>query len=401
MRRISGRFGVAGMTTMMAMVAFSVSAPAQTYRVLHSFTGGTTDGENPDTTLVHDSAGNFYGTTGGGGAYGGGTVFKVDRTGKETVLHSFAGGPVGGLLPDADDNLYGTTGYDGAYGWGTVFEMDTTGKETVLYNFTGYTDGGIPDSTLVRDGAGNLYGTTYQGGDLSCGSNGYGCGTVFELDTTGNETVLHSFTGKPDGEFPTGALVRDTTGNLYGTTFQGVANSCLESNGCGMVYKVDKAGTETAVYSFAGGYDGSYPFGGLLQDASSGLYGTTYYGGDGGTSCGGLGCGTVFKLDTSGQETVLYSFTGGTDGSQPAAGLVSDAAGNLYGTTYNGGTFGAGTVFELATSGAETVLHSFTGQTGGANPAATLARDGAGNLYGTTVNGGTITFGGVVFRLKP
>ena len=167
---------------------------------------------------------------------------------------------------------------------------------------------------------------------------------VFELDSTGKETVVYNFTGKADGAAPEGGLVRDGMGHLYGTTIGGGAS------GAGTVFKLNKAGKETVLYSFKGGADGVSPEAGLIRDSAGNLYGTTAYGG--GTACFG-GCGTVFKLDTTGAKTVLHTFTGGTDGALPEADLVQDSAGNLYGTTYNGGGTGCGgagcgVVFEVS-----------------------------------------------------
>ena len=205
---------------------------------------------------------------------------------------------------------------------GTVFKVDATGKETVLYSFTGTgEDGANPYGGLLRDTQDNLYGTTYQGGGLS------NKGTVFKLDTTGKETVLHSFTDDPDGALPEAGLVQDTQGNLYGTTLHG------GSEGAGTVFKLDTTGKETVLYSFgSAGEDGTFPQAGLVLDTQGNLYGTTFTGGTSGN-------GTVFKVDQTGKETVLYSFTGTNgDGSEPYyAGVVRDAQSNLYGTTVNGG----------------------------------------------------------------
>jgi uncharacterized repeat protein (TIGR03803 family) len=253
---------------------------------------------------------------------------------------------------------------------------------TVLHRFTSSPDGAYPYAGLVRDAAGNLYGTTYEGGssDLRDGVSGYG--TVFKLDTSGTETVLHRFTSSPDGAYPYAGLVRDAAGNLYGTTSEG------GSSDYGTVFKLDTSGNETVLHNFTGG-DGSYPYAGLVRDATGNLYGTTLYG-------GASGVGTVFKLDTSGNETVLHNFTGG-DGAYPYAGLVRDATGNLYGTTFRGGSSDYGTVFKLDTSGTETVLHSFTGYSDGSNPRGGLVMDAAGNLYGTTEMIGEAF--GTVFKL--
>ena len=247
---------------------------------------------------------------------------------------------------------------------------------SVLHTFTGSPDGAVPDGGLVRDAQGNLYGTTVLGG-------AYNYGTVFKLDTTGKETVLYSFTGTGgDGANPYAGLVRDAQGNLYGTTNDGGASGGAPF-GWGTVFKVDTAGTETVLYSFTGPPDGAVTYAGLVRDAQGNLYGTTWSG-------GAYDAGTAFKVDTAGTETVLHSFSGtGGDGSEPFAGLVRDAQGNLYGTTVLGGDTacnppnGCGTVFKVDTSGSETVLYAFTGADG-AGPEAGLVRDAQGNLYGAT-----------------
>jgi len=377
-------------------VVVAQSVRAQSFSVLYSFTAF--DGEGPKSRLVLDKEGDLYGTTGfEGGSIGYGEVFKLDAAGAETLLYSFTGpdglAPGGGLVRDKEGNLYGTTFVGGGAGGGTVFKLDTTNTEIVLHSFTG-PDGAGPAAGLVRDREGNLYGTTYGGGAS-------GVGTVFKLDRAGTETVLHSFTG-PDGASPVAGLIRDKEGNLYGTTYGGGLQKCFLSGGsaagCGVVFKVDTAGEETVLHSFTGP-DGANPAAGLVRDKEGNLYGTTSGGGLL-TNCLGLGCGVVFKLDTTGAETVLYAFTG-PDGADPLADLVRDKAGNLYGTTFSGGTSNQGTVFKLDTKGTETVLHSFTftGLDGG-GPESGLVLDEAGNLYGTTLWGST-SGDGTVFKLTP
>src|ERR1700722_8913987 len=287
-----------------------------------------------------------------------------------TALYSFRGGtdgsgPYAGVIQDAAGNLYGTTVRGGnlacfsPLGCGVVYKVDVTGKETVLYSFKGGKDGAFPTASLVRDAKGNLYGTT--------SGRGSGYGVVFKVDTTGKETVLHSFTGK-DGAYPFGGLVRDAEGDLYGTTPNGgvVGGTCTVTNGCGTVFKVSAAGKFTLLHAFTGGADGAAPYiGRLNQDSVGNLYGTTLEGGVFGEACS-AGCGVVFKLDTNGNESVLYNFCSTdscSDGAYPYAGLVRDAKGNLYSTTTGGG-LGGGVVFELDTNSKETVLHNFTGADG-------------------------------------
>jgi uncharacterized repeat protein (TIGR03803 family) len=380
----------------MAILA-AQSAQAQTYTVLYSFTGGT-DGKDPAARVIQDAEGNLYGTTFGGGTSGKGTVFKLSITGKETVLHSFTGGtdggsPDAGVIRDGNGNLYGTTVEGGASNAGTVFKLSITGKETVLHSFTGGADGAYPTGGVIRDGSGNIYGTAFLGGAS-------GNGTVFKLSTTGVETVLYSFTGGADGAQPVAGVIRDAKGNLYGTTQAGGDLTCGAPYGCGTVFKLDTTRKETVVYSFTGA-DGDRPTAGLFMDGSYNLYGTTYVGGD--LNCLSGGCGTVFKLSSTGKETVLHSFADGTDGGLPYAGLIRDGNGNLYGTTAGGGNpwCGCGTVFKLSKTGQETVLYTFTGGADGGSPVAGVIRDAQGNLYGTTSRGGVVYNGGTVFKLTP
>jgi uncharacterized repeat protein (TIGR03803 family) len=383
---------------------------AQTYTVLYSFTGGA-DGALPEAALIQDSAGNLYGTTVGGEVgITLGSVFKLSHSGKFTLLHSFGVGgtggaePFAGLVRDSAGNLYGTTFSGGASGAGTIFKLNKKNTFSVLYSFAHGADGWGPTASLILDPAGNLYGTASNGGNLKCGG-GFGCGVVFKLNTTGNETVLHSFgPGEKKGEFPYAGLLRDAGGNLYGTTtLGGHANF-------GTVFKLDPAGNETVLYTFQKEADGKDPWSTLIRDAAGNFYGTTTAGGKG--NCG-TNCGVVFKLDTSGTETVLYAFTGKSDGGNPSAGLVMDAAGNLYGTTFVGGNkscgdegLGCGVVFKLDPSGNETVLYTFSDGTDGGSPVAGLIMDTAGSLYGTASRGGNLSDCqgggcGVVFKITP
>jgi uncharacterized repeat protein (TIGR03803 family) len=387
---------------MLALIVSSImletrTMQAQTYSVLHSFAGAP-DGCKPQGDLLRDGAGNLYGTTANCGS-GNGVVFKISAAGKETILYRFTGKtdgglPEAGLIRDKAGNLYGTAYAGGASGDGVVFEL-SKGKETVLHSFSG-SDGAHPTASLVRDAAGNLYGTTFYGGTASCG-----CGTVFKIDTTGAETVLYSFTGGTDGKFPAGRLLPDSVGNLYGTASEGGAVNCgrFGMYGCGVVFKVDSSAHETVLYSFTGGADGGQPLAGLIRDSAGNFYGTTFSAGNLSRPCAlNNGCGVVFKLSKADQETVLYTFTNGTDGANPTADLARDSAGNLYGTTKLGGA-GYGVVFEIQ-GGSESALYTFQGSNDGAGPLAGLIRDSSGNLYGTTSFGGSATEG-VVFKLAP
>lgn len=350
--------------------------------VLHAFTDGA-DGAYPAWAgVVLDSSGSVYGTTSNGGAANAGVVYKVDSSGNETIIANFPGAPDGsnpyaGLIRDSSGNFYGTASTGGADGWGIVYKLDTSGHETILYTFTGGADGGEPRSGVVRDSAGNLYGTTYSGG-----ANGWG--TVYKLDSSGTETVLHSFTLGVDGGFPIGGVILDSAGNLYGTTLFG------GSSGYGVVFEMDPAGNETELYSFTGGTDGGFSYAGVTRDSAGNLYGTA--------NIGGLsGLGVVFKVDTSETETVLHNF-GGADGSSPYSGVILDSSGNLYGTTYYGGANSLGAIYEVDSTGMETVLHSFD-YTNGGYPEAGVIRSSAGNFYGTTYQGGGSGLG-TVYQLS-
>ncbi|HXM61564.1 MAG TPA: choice-of-anchor tandem repeat GloVer-containing protein [Terriglobales bacterium] len=336
--------------------------------------------------------------------------------GSENVLYSFAGGsdpklPYGGLVLDKAGNLYGTTEFGGTNNQGTVFEIiaNTNGSwtESVLYNFTGGEDGGQPYGSLTFDSSGNLYGTTNFGGSTNCN---LGCGTVFEL-TPGSggwtESVLYTFSGDSDGREPYARLLFDAAGNLYGTTLLGgnVTSAC--SSGCGTVFKLTHGSsgwTESVIYAFEGGTDGASPYDGLAFDAAGNLYGSTYAGG---TSSSGA----IFKLapgSSAWTESVIHSFNGGYDGANPYGDLILDAAGNLYGTTFQGGHYGYGMVFELSPTPKrgwkERLLHGFANTPAG-NPVAGLLMDAAGNLYGTTMLGITETSCGggcgALFKLTP
>jgi len=380
--------------------------------VLYNFCSAEycTDGSEPGSgSLIFDASGNLYGTTFKGGAYDSGTVFELSPAGNgtwtEAVLYSFDSGnnvgcwPSDGLIFDAAGDLYGTASVCGAYNAGTVFELSPGGNGTwtvtALYSFgSTNNDGATPSAGLIFDAAGDLYGTTSAGGEwpYSCHD---GCGTVFELTPGTNgqwtETILHNFTndGK-DGYWPWAGLVFDGAGNLFGTTTAGPGTGCL-GYGCGTVFELTPGAngwTETVVHRFGKAKDGAIPEAGLTLDSAGNFYSTTVFGG---ASC----CGTVFELTpgTNGKwtEKVLHSF--GKDGnSLPAAGVIFDAAGDLYGTTSQGGD-GSGTVFKLTPGRSgkwtDTILHRFGKGKDGIWPFDGLVFDSAGNLYGTTQQGGT------------
>lgn len=371
-------------------------ASAQTFTTLYAFTG-TANGEYPSEigSLAVGTNGDIYGTA----PYntepfkGRGIVFRVTPSGQETVIDNFSSNspdgkePFAGLIADKARNLYGTTWAGGAYGWGTAFKLTPPNPgfkkwtETVLHSFDKFSDGGELNQPLVMDAKGNIYGSTIEGGRE-------GGGTVFKLDRMGDFSVLRNFGSGPDGEVPTG-LVVDPAGNLYGMTGEGGIQSCNGGSGCGVVFKLSPSGQETVLHTFTGGSDGGVPGSPLVLDLSQqALFGVTVGGGE-------FGCGVVFKLDVTG-ETVLYAFTCGADGESPEE-IVRDAAGNLYGSTTQGGDLscntgsnGCGVLFKIDAANNFTVLYTFgaadfpigPGLVGGLNI------DGAGNLYGTTRYGG-------------
>jgi len=378
----------------MCVIAGTPLAQAQTFSSVYSFQGKT-DGRNPQLGVFTDA---IYGTTflGGDTTCGCGTIFKLATTGTLKTLHTFVGtdgaNPTPGLVGDKNANLFGTTsqGGVGSASAGTVFKLAPPGTvggawtETVLHTFTGGADGAHPYAGVILDTAGNLYGTTNAGG-------AFNYGTVFKLDAAGNETVLYSFTGSLDGAYPYAGVVRDSAGNLYGTTNAGGAFSH------GTVYKVDASHRETVLHSFNGGTDGAYPSAGLTLDAAGNLYGTANEGGGAGDE------GTIFEITSAGSFTVLHTLTGNAGGANPATGMILNSAGKLYGTTTEGGDGDDdGIAFELdpATS-TFTVLHTFTSGSGGTYPYTGLILDSAGNLYGATVSGGTGMGRGLAYKIIP
>jgi len=396
----AGKVLAAAILTLTVTLMMTASASASTYKNLYTFTGGA-DGGGP-SGLVIDAAGNLYGATANGGAFGYGTVFKLDTAGTFTVLYSFKGGIDGAnpsgyesLTLDPAGNLYGTTSLGGAFGYGTVFKLDTSGVETVLYSFGGGTDGGTPTGRVALDQPGNVYGTTTRGG------NSYG--VLFKLtpnlDGTWSETVLHSFPAySGDAAEDYGGVDWGPDGNLYGATWQG-------GTGGGTIFKSDTAGNEAVVHSFSGS-EGEHLYKPPTFDVEGNLYVGTIWGGD--FSCyvpgwGEVGCGTVVKLDPAGNPTVLHTFTGGKDGECLVGGLTLDQTGNLYGTAQLGGAYGDGVVF-MGTPNHNggfqgKVLHTFAGHPG-AEPISTMVSDAKGNLYGTTVGNPGQSYGSI-FVITP
>lgn len=388
------------------------------------------DGAEPQSALIADSAGALYGTTSEGGSYGYGTVFKLTNSGagwQETTLYNFTTGSPNGtysysnpssLVFDTAGNLYGETGTGGSAQYGMVFELSPSSSgewtEKTLFNFTTAT-GIFPFGGLVIDSVGNLYGTTQGGGLIQNGCH-FGCGTVFKLSPqqgSWSETILYNFAGgSSDGAVPLGGVIFDQAGNLYGTTSSGGIDGAACSTGCGTVFKLTPnsgAWTESVLYEFAGANgDGGSPQAGVVFDQAGNLYGTTFRGGTFNQICTYLGCGTVFELSPKSgawSETILYSFRG-EDALDPAAGLIFDPAGNIYGTAL-GGTLGDyGTVFELSPASGgnwnETTLHTFPfpGTGDGYSPEGSVILGASGVLYGTTAGGGEGN-GGMVFQITP
>ena len=407
----TARNAVAAVAVMLMMTAFSMAQYSET--PVYTFTGSK-DGALPGNQFVSDSAGNLYGTTDAGG-----------NQSTSCALNT------------------------GELGCGVVFKLSPgangTWTETVLHTFTGGKDGALPYGGVILDSAGNLYGTTYDGGDekpkvCQAGSNyPAGCGVVYELTPTAHgpwkETVLYTFTGGKDGAFPWGSVVFDGSGNLYGASQEGGVDSCNPPYGCGVVFKLTptKQGpwNETVLYTFDNVGAGLIPVGGVTFDSGGNLYGVTFNGGDKSVECYGVtGCGVVFKLTPTAhgpwKESVPHAFTGGRDGGYPQGTPLVNQNGNIYGTTVFGGDterskstcdrnergnpLGCGVVYEL-TPGANgawkyTVLYRFIGDKDGSLARSPVIFDSARNLYSQTVNGGDPScnngYGcGVVFELTP
>jgi len=416
-------------TSTVLLLLLIAAAQAQTFQVIHDFTGGP-DGANPYSGLTIDSSGNLYGiaSAGGGGTCvlnntpGCGTIFEMTpNNGSWTykVLNTFVSNPDGAAPIDTvtlgSNGLYGTTAaggegncnFEGDIECGTVFQLTTTqSHDRALYRFTGGTDGGQPTANLLLLNN-TLYGTTLRGGDLSCTQgDGNGCGTVYQVSLTGQERVIHAFTGAGgDGVGPLRGLIADADGNLYGTTADGgVSSSCT---GCGIVFELIHSSfgwREKILYTFTNTADGAAPNGGLAFDSAGNLYGITYQGGGGGG-------GTVYRLHKNAQGNWTLAVLASL---HPAANAVDhlliDSNGNVYGTAQNGGgDANDGYVFEITPVNGQwrfKYLHIFTGEGDGANPLSALVMDSAGNLYGTTLNKGAFTCGsgagcGVVFEITP
>jgi uncharacterized repeat protein (TIGR03803 family) len=405
-------FGQVGKVLALLAVTLLVTNAWAGHQVVVPFSGA--NGSHPVAGLIADSSGNFYGTTDFGGQYGYGTVYELSPNGSggwtETVLHNFQANGVDGTHPfstltfDNAGNLYGTTYSGGVHSYGTVFELSPSGgawTESILHNFNivdNVGDGAFPYAGVFFNSAGAIIGTTYAGG-----STGYG--EIYKLTPNGDGTwaksSIHYFgsTGT-DGRNPNSNLIADAQGNLYGMTYSGGTTNT------GTVYELLPNGSggysEKILHSFTQGTDGINPLqSGLVFDSNGALYGTCSAG-------GGSNFGTAFKLTPNGSggwaKSIIHNFGAGTDGQNPYSGLIIDGQGNLYGTTFNGGSLGFGTVFKLAPNGSggftETILHSLFAGSDAAHPYGPLVLDSQGDLYGTSYYGGASNLG-TVFEITP
>ena len=341
-----------------------------------------TDGQHPYGGVMIGSDGYLYGTTRSGGPNGTGTVFKLSTSGTESILYSFAVAgadaqfPIGGVAMDSHGNIWGTASLGGDGGNGTVFEISPSGTETLYSLVTSSISGTEPCSTPVVDADDNIYGTTDQSNNTY---TSYGAGTVFKI-SGGVVSILYTFQTAAPTDGPFAGLITDGAGNFYGTT----QHTGLH----GEVFKITAEGVESTIYSFTSRTDGFGPVGLLALDSDGNLYGTTSSGGA--YDEPGSFLGTVFKISPSGAKTILYSFgQSANDGANPNGSVILDSSGNLYGTTHEGGAYGMGTLFKISSSGVKSTLYSFgASATDGQNPSGAIVLDNAGNIFGTTQNGG-------------
>jgi uncharacterized repeat protein (TIGR03803 family) len=381
----------------LAIVA-AISSPAQTLTTIVNF--NVSNGADPLASLIQGADGNLYGTTAEGGPAsacpnGCGTLFKLTPTGVLTQLSTFCSrsmcadgaNPETALVQAPNGNFYGTTYGGGAHGFGTVFKITAAGSRTILYSFcaqTNCSDGSFPLGGLVLGRDGNFYGTT-------TGSTDHG--SVFKIAPNGVLTTLYSFcsqTGCTDGLRPQAGLIQARDGNFYGTTTGGGSKNI----DYGTIFKITPSGVLTTLHSFNGA-DGFSSHSGLLQAADGNFYGTVAYGGN--RACVPYGCGTIFRMSSTGKFTTLHVFNG-SDGANPFAGLVQGSDGNFYGTTEEGGDYGFGTVFKITANGTLTILHSFN-NTDGAYPIGGLVQATDGSFYGTTSFGGP-KLAGTIYKVS-
>ncbi len=387
---------------------------AQTFSVIYTYTGGG-GSAHAIAGVTIDRHGNLFGTTGWGGGDAPGTVYELQKTNSNFVyseLKIFGDGSNGAFPWDPptigpNGSLYVTTNNDGADDGGTVLNLQPPANicrsiscpwnETNLYNFTRGSDGGNPQSGVTFDSHGNMYGANVN--------DGAGYGVVYEMTPKGSGwdyQVIYTFTGGADGANPDSALIFDAAGNLYGEAMTGGLPGC-QGFGCGTIFRLSPSGsgwTETTIYSFHDGSDGSEPSGGLIADSAGNFYGAT-------SGSDAINGGTVFELTPSGSNwtfTLIYDLPGAGPG--PFGGVVRDSAGNLYGATWGDGAYGDGNVFKLTPTGngwTFSSIHDFTNGTDGSNANGGLAIDASGVIYGTTYDGGAPVCGGcgVVFEVTP
>ena len=360
-----------------------VARAQHTEVVLHSFASGV-NGKQPLDSVTFDGSGNMYGTTYAGGASSRGTVWEITSAGVFSTLHSFTtsdgGFSQGGVTLDSSGNLFGTASGGGTHGVGTVWEITAGGNFSVFHNFS-LSDGGYPLSTVVFDGSGTMYGT-------SEGDNATNSGTVWKIDSGGTFSVLYAFpTNANYPATPLGSVAIDASGNVYGTTSDDGAYHE------GTAWKIDTAGNFTKLHDFGQGTDAFQCFGAVTFDSNGNLYGTSHYGGP-------PNDGALWKITSGGAYSVIHSFQGGADGSNPVAGVTFDSNGNMYGTTLASGANGFGTVWELTSGGTYSTLYSFRSGTDGNQSLGGVSLDSSGNLYGTTEFGGTSNVG-TVWELGP
>jgi uncharacterized repeat protein (TIGR03803 family) len=399
------------------LLLHGVATTEPVFTVLHTFPAGV-----GSASLIQAIDGNFYGTTYDGGnttacSNGCGMAYKMTPGGSVTILHTFVGGATDGahayspLIQASDGNFYGTTVYGGGGGCtlepggcGTVFKMTPAGTVTILHAFmSGATDGASPLTALIQAIDGNFYGTTVEGGDTArCY---YGCGVAFKMTPGGSVTILHAFVGgATDGFRPHAPLIQASDGNFYGTTTLGGNTTCgtfrFPNQDCGTAFRMTPSGTTTTLHAFAGVTDGYSPHG-LIQARDGNFYGTTAWGGNVGcTSSVTFGCGTIFKMTSTGTVTILSSFSA-TDGFHSPDGLIQATDGNFYGTTYGGASPPhAGAVFKMTPAGTVTFPHSFTS----CPPTGALVQATDHSFYGSTQacvpDNSTALIGSTVFRLS-
>ena len=349
-------------------------AHGQTYAHVYDFIGAGNDGSNPNASITFDSQGNLYGTTTEGGVNGEGDVFEITNTGTYIELYSFGNGsdgtfPYSNVTFDANGNMYGTTAEGGAHNLGIVWEISATGTYSDLHDFAGGADGKYPQGSVTVDSSGNLYGTAPSGG-----ANGFGI--IWKISVGGGYTDVHDFGAIGDGRLPKGSIVFDSNGTMYGTTSSGGAYSN------GTAWKLTAGGTYSDLHDFGDSTDGANPYGNVTLDSSGNLYGTTYNG-------GANSYGMIWKITAGGTYSDVHDFGVGLDGQNPAGSVSIDGSGSLYGTASFGGGTGNGMVWKISSAGTYADLYDFQDGTDGENPEGNVTVDSFGNLYGTAAYGGS------------